>query len=210
GPRKRPAGAEIPKAAVFHGEELAVTVDRKRGIDDIIARVVIADVRLVAGLRPFHRPADAARRPQHQDDLRIDRAAQAVGAADIAGDQPQLGLGYLERGAGDVVAEQPGSLKAAMQRVAAGAGIINPSHAARLNRMGGHPVDDKTLFDDVRGSGEGGIHPGLIASLKEIGLVVRAFAVELWRIWCEGVARRYDSGPRRVVDNDAFGGVTRL
>jgi len=210
GATERHAGAEIAEAADFHGEKLAVTVERKRGIDDIVARVVIADVRLVSGLRPFHWPADAARRPQHQDDLRIDGAAQAVGAADIAGDQPQLGFGYLERGAGDVVAEQPGTLEAAMQRVAAGAGIIDPSHAARLNRIGGHPVDDQTLFDDIRGSGKGGIHLGLIAGLKEIGFVVQAFAVELWSVGCEGVARRYDSRPRRILDNDTFGGVTRF
>ena len=30
------------------------------------------------------------------------------------------------------------------------------------------------------------------------------------RLRCEGVARRYDTGPRLVVDNDAFGGISRL
>ncbi len=63
GAAERHEGAEIAEAADFHGEEPAVTVERKRGIDDIVARVVIADVRFVAGLRPFYRPADAARRP---------------------------------------------------------------------------------------------------------------------------------------------------
>ena len=94
-PRNDTIGAEIAEAADSHGEELAVLVERKRRIDDVVARVVIADVRFVAGCDPFHRPADAARRPQHQDDLRIDRAAQAVGAADIAGDQPNSASGIL-------------------------------------------------------------------------------------------------------------------
>jgi hypothetical protein len=96
-----------------------------------------------------------------------------------------------------------------MQRVAAGAGVKHPGDAARLDRIGGHPVDDQALFDDVRRSGEGGIHLGLVAGLVEIGLVVRAFVVELRRVRCEGVARRYDAGPRLIVDNDAFGGVSR-
>jgi hypothetical protein len=36
-------GAIVAVSADFHGEELAVTVERKRRIDNIVARVVIAD-----------------------------------------------------------------------------------------------------------------------------------------------------------------------
>ena len=97
-----------------------------------------------------------------------------------------------------------------MQGVAAGAGIIDPGDAAQLDRIGGHPVDDQALLDDVRRGGEGGIHLGLVAGLVDIGLVVRAFVVELRRVRCEGVARRYDSGPRLIVDDNTFGGVERL
>ena len=75
---KRHEGAEIAEAADAHAEEFAVLVERQRRVDDVVAGVVVADVGFVAGAGPFHRPADAPRRPQHQDDLRIDRAAQAV------------------------------------------------------------------------------------------------------------------------------------
>ena len=58
--------------------------------------------------------------------------------------------------------------------------------------------------------GEGGVHLALVAGLIEIGLVARAFLVELRRARREGVARRYDAGPGLIVDNDAFGGISRL
>ena len=105
---------------------------------------------------------------------------------------------------------RPRSLKAAVQCVAAGAGIIDPGHAARFDRIGGHPVNDQALFDDVRRDSEGGIDLGLVAGLVEIGLVIQATVVELRRVWCEGVACRYDAGPRLILDNDAFGGISRL
>ena len=131
---KRHEGAEIAEAADAHAEEFAVLIERQRRVDDVVAGVVVADMRLVAGAGPFHRPADAARRPQHQDDFRIDRAAQAVGAADVAGDQPKLRLRNFHRGFGDGVAEQPRPLEAAMQRVAAGAAVVFAGDAARLER----------------------------------------------------------------------------
>ena len=156
---------------------------------------------------PFHRPAGAPRGPQHQDDFRIDRAAQAVGAADVAGDQPKLALRNLHRGFGDGVAEQPGPLEAAMQRVAAGAAVVFAGDAARLQRVGGDAVDDEALLDHMRGLGEGGIGRGLVAGLVEIRLVVRAIVVELRRAGLERLARRHHGRARRIVDLDALGGV---
>ncbi len=209
GAAERHEGAEIAEAADPHAQELAVASSASAA-STILSRasssLMWASLRVAS---PFHRPADAARGPQHQDDLRIDRAAQPVAAADVAGDQPQLGLGNLQRVAGDVVAEQPRPLEAAMQRVAAGAGVVLAGHAARLDRVGGDAVDDEPLLDDVRGAGEGRIDRGLVAGLIEIGLVVRAVVVELRRTRLERVARRHHRGPRRIVDRDALGRVAR-
>ena len=63
GAAERHEGAEIAETADAHAEEFAVFVERQRGVDDIVARVVVADMGLVARLGPFHRPADLARRP---------------------------------------------------------------------------------------------------------------------------------------------------
>ena len=62
----------------------AVRVERELGLDGEIARLVVAEERLLALAGPFHRPADAARRPGDQRELRIDRAARAEIAADVA------------------------------------------------------------------------------------------------------------------------------
>ena len=55
---------------------------------------------------------------------------------------------------------------------------------------------------------EGRGYLSLVARLIEIGLVVRAIAVELRRACLKCVARRYNSGARRVRDRDAFGRIT--
>ena len=96
-----------------------------------------------------------------------------------------------------------------MQRVAPGAGVIDAGDAARLDRIGGDPVDDEALLDHVGGGRKRRIGLGLVAGLVEIGLVVRAVAVELRRALLEGVARRHHGRPRRVIDRDGFGRVTR-
>ena len=101
--------------------------------------------------------------------------------------------GNFQRGAGDVVAEQPRPLKAAMQCVALRAGIVDAGDAARLDRIGGHSIDDETLLDHVSGGGKRGIGLGLVAGLIEISLVVRAIAVKLRRAFFERIARRHHS-----------------
>ncbi len=208
GAAERHERAEIAIAADAHAEKLAVLVERKRGIDDIIACVIVADMRFAAGLGPFHRPADASRRPQHQNDFRIDRAAQAVGAADIAGDQAQFGFGNFQRGAGNIVAEQPGPLKAAMQGVALRAGVVDADNPARLDRIGGDAIDDESLLDHMRRIGKGRVGLGLVAGLIEIGLVAGAIVVKLRCVFFCGVSRRDDSGPRRIIDGDMLSRIT--
>ncbi len=118
--------------------------------------------------------------------------------------------GILSVVRGDVVAEQPRPLEAAMQRVAAGAGVVFAGDAARLDRLAVTRLMTRRCSTTCAARGEGGIHLGLVAGLVEIGLVVRAIVVELRRARCEGVARRYDRGPRRIVDRDTLGGVARL
>ena len=207
---ERHEGAEIAEAPDPHGEELSVLVEGECRVDDVVARVVVADMRFVAGGEPFHRLAGALRRPQHQDDLGIDRAAQAVGAADVAGDQPELAFRNLERALGDGVAEQPWPLEAALQGVAPGAGVVFAGDAARLERVGGDTVDDEALLDHMRGARERFVDRGLVAGLVEIGLVVGTIGIELRRAGLEGILGIHDGRAGRIVDLDPLGGVARL
>jgi hypothetical protein len=184
-----------------------VLVERQRRVDDVVAGVIVTDMRLVAGAGPLDRSASAARGPKHQNDFWIDRAAQPIGAANVAGDQTELSFRNLQRGFGDAVAKQPGPLETAMQRVTAGAGVVLACHAARLDRIGGDAVDDEPLLDDVRSARERSIGRGLVAGLIEIGLVVGAVVVKLRRSGLEGVTRRHYGRAWGVIDRHAFGAV---
>src|SRR6267378_1700002 len=48
--------------------------------------LLVAEKALATARRPLHRPAEALRGPEHQDQLRVDTAAHAEAAADLAGD----------------------------------------------------------------------------------------------------------------------------
>ena len=95
-----------------------------------------------------------------------------------------------------------------MQRVAPGACVIDAGDAARLDRIGGDPVDDEALLDHMRRGRERRIGLGLVAGLVEIGLVVRAVAVELRCAWLDSCARGHHGRSRRVIDRDGFGRIT--
>ena len=115
--------------------------------------------------------------------------------------------GIFQRGLGDAIAEQPGPLEAAVQRVAAGAGVVHASDAAGLDWVGGNAVDDEALLDHVGCAHERRIDLRLVAGLVEIGLVARTIVVELRRILLERIARGHHGRPRRVIDSDALGCV---
>src|SRR6516165_3213011 len=76
-------GAEIAEIGAAHSQETALVVERQLGFDDEIARLIVAQERLVALDDPFHRPAELARRPGDGCKFRIDHTAGAEIAADI-------------------------------------------------------------------------------------------------------------------------------
>src|SRR5262245_20786794 len=95
-----------------------------------------------------------------------------------------------------------------MQRIAGRTGVISSGYTARLDWICGDPVDDEALPGDVCRFRESGSYFGFIASLIEIGLVVRAIVIELRSARLEGVARRQNSRTRCVFDHDAFCRIT--
>jgi hypothetical protein len=71
-------------------------------------------------------------------------------------------------------------------------------------RVGGDAVDDQVLLDDMGRFRKRGVGRSFVACLIEIRLVVRAIVVELRRPLLEGVSRRNNRGPRRIIDLDAL------
>ena len=77
-------GAEVADVGAAHRQEFALRVERELGLDREVARLVVAEERLVPLADPFDRAADAPRRPGHQREFGIDHAARAEIAADVA------------------------------------------------------------------------------------------------------------------------------
>ena len=88
----REIGADIADQAHADGEELVVLVERQLGIGEHVARVLVGEQRFAALAAPFDRAAELARREQGQAMLDILPALGAEAAADIAGDDADLGL----------------------------------------------------------------------------------------------------------------------
>ena len=134
-------GAEIAEVRAAHGEKLALVIERELGFDDEIARLIVAQERLAALDDPFHRPAELFRRPGDQRKFRIDHAAGAEIAADVAHQDADLVRLNAEHG-GEIVFQADGAAVAGIDRKATGRGVECGERAARLHRHAGdalHP-----------------------------------------------------------------------
>ena len=91
----------------------------------------------------FDRPPQPLRGPQHQHHLRVDAAAHAEAAADLAGDHAHVALGHLQDCSASSVRgcrAVPGCRCAACS---ARAPVVLADGGARLERRGGHARDDE-------------------------------------------------------------------
>ena len=152
-------GADIVRAGPAQRQEPAVRVERQLGADVLVAAVIIAEQRLGARRDPFDRPADAARSPDDDRLLGIDIALHAKAAADIAGDDADAAFRHVQDLMRQGLADAVHVLRAGVERVAAGAGIIIGNAAARLHRDGGEAVVEEREPRDVMRPGEGGARP---------------------------------------------------
>ena len=77
-------GALVGEEDVVEGEDEAARVDRGADAVDLVARVVGGDEVLAAVLDPLDRPAEPERAERREHILRVDLAADAEAAADMA------------------------------------------------------------------------------------------------------------------------------
>ena len=130
-------------------ENLAAGVERHLGVGDVIAAVRIGEERLAAVGDPFHRAADALRRPQRHHFLGIDENLRAETAADIGRDDAQLVLGRHADEGGDDEPRHVRILRGVPERERAGAGIVLADRGARLHGVRHQPVVDDVELGDV-------------------------------------------------------------
>src|SRR6516162_3213425 len=108
-------------------------------------------------------------------------ALHAKAAADLAGDDAQLGFRDVQNAARQVGARRVWALSPDIEREAAEPVVPVADNAARLHRRGGDAVEDEPEPGDVMSSGEGRLDRQLVSEREEETLVVAAFRPQLWR-----------------------------
>ena len=103
-------------------------------------------------------------------------------------------------------------LRRGVERIFAVRGVVDAERAARLDRIGGHPVVDEANLGDVLGTGESGVGRGLVAERNRHARHCRSgnrprFSAALrFRRLFEIDHRRQ----RLIVDRHELGGIARL
>ncbi len=199
-------GAGIADVGAAHGEEIALGVERELGSDREIARLVVAQERLVPLARPFHRHLQPPRRPGDERELRIDHAAGAEIAADLAHDDAHLVRRHRENG-GEIVLEPPHAAAAGIKRDAARLGVEFGDRGARLHRHAGDALDPGVELHHMRGARERGLRRRGVAELAVDHDVGAGLLEQQRRVGIGGLAGVGHRGQHLVVDLDAFGAV---
>ena len=159
---------------------------------------------------PLHRPADLARRPQHQPVVDILPALGAEPAADVAAHHAHLALRHLEHHVGEHVAHAVRIVHVGIQRVAVFRRFIEADRAARLHVLCVHAGDDVAAFHNMGGAGEGRLGRRAVAAFGGVGDVVGVFVPQARRIGFRGFGNVRHRRQRFVIHHDQFGGVLRL
>ena len=128
--------AAVDDVGAAHRQERALRIEREFGIGRQVARLIVAQECLAALAGPFHRAADAPRRPGDQRELRIGCAARAEIAADIVHHHAHVVVRDAEHH-GHVVPRAHRAAGAGVQRVASGRGVVFADRRARLHRHAG-------------------------------------------------------------------------
>ena len=128
-----PIGAERLIGARADREKLSVGVERKLGVDELIAGVIVEQQAFAARRRPFDRPAAALRGPQHQHVVGIDIGLHAEAAADIRRQHSDLRLRHVKHRRGQCGADAVRILRSCIEREFAVGGVVDAerSSAAR-------------------------------------------------------------------------------
>ena len=141
----------------FNAKNRPSASSARAGTGAMIARLRVGEEGLRAPRDPFHRAAQAARRPHEQRFLGVVLALVAEASAHVGRDEPKPALGNAELGA-DVAANVVRRLGRAIQRVR------RSNHAARFDRAAAEAVVDQLDTDHVGRLGQRRLDRGGVAS----------------------------------------------
>ena len=189
-------------------EEIALRVERELRAHRQVAALVVGKKRLAALAGPFHRAAEALRRPRDQRELRKETVACAEVAAGVVRDHAHRGV---------IDAENPRELAllphhaaaARVQRVAPRRRVVLADRGARLHRHAGDALHAGLQPHHVRGAGKGRVGGGAIAHVgvdADVGVLFLPHArrARACRVGCGG-----DHGQWLVDDPHPFRCVAR-
>ena len=187
--------------------DLAVLVGGELDLLDLVPAVMGGQVVLRTGLHPLHRAAQALGQRQAQGFLRVDLELRSEPAADLGGDDPQLGLGDPRRD-GHGHPDDVRDLGGRPHRELAGDGVGRPEEAAGLDRIGDQAGQIVTSLDDHRGIGERLVDVA-IGERPRVGLVRPEVLVQDRRVGVLCLRHVDEDGERLVVDLDGLTTVAR-
>jgi hypothetical protein len=190
-------------------QEMPLAVERKLGMGEMVACLVVGDKALRPRGGPAHRTAQAARRPGDQPLLGVDLAFVAEAAAHIGRDHAQLALGDAEL-LGHLLTDVMGRLRGGIEREAVGARIDRGDHRARLDRATDQAIVDEIERDLVRSGLERLAHRGLVAARPAEADIAGRGLVQLRRAWHQRGTHVGHGGQRLVVDTDQLGRILGL
>ena len=144
-----------------------------------VARVIGRDQMLAPVLDPFHRPADGLRCERNEEILRIELAAHAEGAADVALDHGD-GVFRERKLRREDTPDGEGDLGGAIDRQVAARRVPIGEQAARLHRHRGVALHPEALAPHIRRVLECGV--GVAAHRGQCRRAVRRRAVDQQRI----------------------------
>ncbi len=206
-------GAHAGEVADAQRQEKALVVERKLGLGDGVARLIVGQEGFRPRRHPVHRPSGGLRRQQQSRIFRIGRRLHAEGAADILGDHAQA-LRREPHDRHELVAQRAGTLRTGAQRVAAGREIIGRGGATRLHRRHVEPLVDHRHARDMRGTRDrlfdrAGVGAVVRRQDPVESDVARRVGPDLRRAGCCRLLEIDDGVFDLVVDRDQFGRVLR-
>ena len=190
-------------------EDVAVAVERQRGIRHVIAAVIVRRQAFAARRHPFDRPADAARRPQHERILGIGVGLHAEPAADIGRDHAQPGLVDAEHHAGQHGAHAVRVLRRGVERIGRVRRAMLAHCRARLERVGREALALEAQFHDMRRPRERRLGRGAVSGRHRKAEIAGTIRPHERRDRRGRVLEIGDGGKRLVVDTDQFRRVAR-
>ena len=181
-------GADIRGVVRPQCQETPVAVECQLGFADVVTIVVVSQHAFATLGDPFDWALDLARGPECQRIFGIMPALHAKAAADLTGDDAELGFGDVEDAASHVGPCGVRALGADIERETSEPIVPLADAAARLHRGGGDAIEAQA--SDVVSPGEGRLDCGLVANREE----------EDWLHEHDGVPRRLFEVLTRSVD----------